>query len=95
VSQIKVGRESDLRQRADGRFTENEVASLQGKLAELSDAINTLGARVALVGDGERFLLDSVEDYTPYLYIAGVMQPVTVGAADSGGAGFRLLRVPN
>lgn len=29
------------------------------------------------------------------LFINGAKVPVTVGIADSGGAGFRLLRIPN
>lgn len=95
MSQIKVSRQIDVRQRADGRFTEHEVSTIQSQFATLADAINSLGAQLALLGDGEKLYFDSVEDYRPYLYVAGVMQPVTIGAADSGGAGFRLLRVPN
>ncbi len=79
-------------------------------LAKLSmenlDATVNAGAAIVTVGDGAAALKDVLQlnvfgtaanDTAMMLYdvTAGTLQRVTIGVADSGGVGFRTLRIPN
>lgn len=84
----------------NGFYINTDASNAGGPVLSLDPSTHTVNLGMAEINSGTSFTIDNnaTSGQTPMLLwdiTAGTMKRVSIGAADSGGTGFKVLRVPN